>query len=48
MRKYHQACIGKKNTLLLVKGKEGKIFGGFMENPIPKNNNHTNFGGKLS
>lgn len=29
IRKYQQACNRKKNTLLIVRSKEGKVFGGY-------------------
>ncbi len=45
MKAYHQACAGKKNLLVVVKGVNGKIFGGFWPNELPKINAHHNFGG---
>ena len=36
MKKYHQECGGKKNLLVIVKGVNGKIFGGFWPNELPK------------
>jgi hypothetical protein len=48
MKKYHQLCAGKKNLLVIVKGVNGKIFGGYWPNELPKmiTNPHT-FGGNV-
>ncbi len=49
MKKYHQACAGKKNLLVVVKGLNDKIFGGFWANELPKMTpqNMNSFGGNM-